>query len=182
MCTDSRKVDLGAGESRNFLKRQVFGPPGLCKPTLRFVQNSAHLAPPNIKANHLHPPPPEYFILSSHLSYPLLTHTEYSPTNPTPNQQQMLGLLAVAKIALVVGGTVAVAPALAIGGLGLLGFSAAGPVAGTVAAGVQSAVYGGAVGSGSLFAIAQGAAMGGIAVSAVQTVGGALGYVAAVLI
>lgn len=94
----------------------------------------------------------------------------------------MLGLLAVAKIALVAGGTVAVAPALAVGGLGLLGFSAAGPVAGTVAAGIQSAVYGGTVASGSLFATAQAAAMGGIAVSAVQTVGGALGYVAAVLI
>ncbi|KAG8893996.1 hypothetical protein FRC01_013225 [Tulasnella sp. 417] len=94
----------------------------------------------------------------------------------------MFGLLAATKIALVVGGTVAVAPALAVGGLGLLGFSAAGPVAGSIVAGIQSAVYGGAVASGSVFAGAQAAAMGGIAVSAVQTVGGAIVYVAAVLI
>ncbi|KAG8985006.1 hypothetical protein FRB90_004999, partial [Tulasnella sp. 427] len=56
----------------------------------------------------------------------------------------MIGLLAATKIALVVGGTAAVAPALAVGGLGLLGFSAAGPVAGSAAAGIQAAVYGGA--------------------------------------
>ena len=39
--------------------------------------------------------------------------------------------------------------------LGAVGFSAAGPVAGSIAAGIQSAVYGGAVAKGSLFACAQ---------------------------
>ncbi|KAG9030318.1 hypothetical protein FS837_003293 [Tulasnella sp. UAMH 9824] len=90
-----------------------------------------------------------------------------------------MGLLTTA---LLVGGGVALAPAAALAGLGLIGFSAAGPVAGSVAAGIQASFYGGAVGSGSLFAMAQSAAMGGIAVSATQTVGGALGVVAAALI
>lgn len=40
-----------------------------------------------------------------------------------------------------------------------LGFSAVGPVAGSIAAGIQSVVYGGAVAKGSLFAAAQSAAM-----------------------
>ncbi|KAG8940964.1 hypothetical protein FRC03_004939 [Tulasnella sp. 419] len=63
--------------------------------------------------------------------------------------------------ALVVGGSLALGPALLVGGLNLVGFSAAGPVA----AGIQSAVYGGAVASGSAFALAQSAAMGSIAVA-----------------
>ncbi|KAG8946510.1 hypothetical protein FRC03_001359 [Tulasnella sp. 419] len=85
--------------------------------------------------------------------------------------------------ALVVGGSLALGPALLVGGLNLLGFSAAGPVAGmrssvfalphmwltilegSIAAGIQSAVYGGAVASGSAFALAQSAAMGGVAVA-----------------
>ncbi|KAG8945995.1 hypothetical protein FRC04_012114 [Tulasnella sp. 424] len=89
-----------------------------------------------------------------------------------------MGLLTAA---LIVGGGAAVAPAVAVGALGLLGFSAMGPVAGSVAAGIQASVYGGAVGSGSLFAMAQSAAMGGIAISTSQTVGGTLGMVAAAL-
>jgi len=43
--------------------------------------------------------------------------------------------------------------------LGAIGFAATGPVAGSIAAGVQSAVYGGAVQSGSIFAILQSIAM-----------------------
>jgi len=47
--------------------------------------------------------------------------------------------------------------------LGVLGFSAAGPVAGSIAAGWQ-AMYGGMVPAGGLFAILQSAAMGGTAI------------------
>lgn len=43
--------------------------------------------------------------------------------------------------------------------LGAIGFAVTGPVAGTVAAGIQSVFYGGAVASGSLFAWAQAVAM-----------------------
>lgn len=43
--------------------------------------------------------------------------------------------------------------------LGVIGFAVTGPVAGSLAAGIQSAVYGGAVASGSWFAILQGFAM-----------------------
>lgn len=48
---------------------------------------------------------------------------------------------------------------VAVGALGLIGFSPVGPVAGSIAAVVQSTVYGGAVASGSFFAIAQSIAM-----------------------
>ncbi|KIO20254.1 hypothetical protein M407DRAFT_139686 [Tulasnella calospora MUT 4182] len=61
-------------------------------------------------------------------------------------------------------GAVVIGPALAVGALNLVGFSAAGPVAGSLAATIQSIFYGGAVGSGSLFALCQSAAMGGIVV------------------
>lgn len=43
--------------------------------------------------------------------------------------------------------------------LGIIGFAATGPVGGSIAAFIQSAVYGGAVGAGSWFAIAQSIAM-----------------------
>ena len=43
--------------------------------------------------------------------------------------------------------------------LGVIGFAATGPVAGSLAAGIQSVVYGGAVGAGSMFAWAQSVAM-----------------------
>ncbi|KIO20259.1 hypothetical protein M407DRAFT_30105 [Tulasnella calospora MUT 4182] len=72
--------------------------------------------------------------------------------------------------ALVTVGTVAVAPAAAVGALGLIGFSSLGPVAGSIAAITQSVVYGGAVASGSLFAIFQSAAMGGIVVGSAAQV------------
>ena len=66
-----------------------------------------------------------------------------------------------------------------------MGFGAAGPIAGTLAAGWQ-AMMGAAVPAGGLFAILQGAAMGGAAAPAVGTVlagmgagvGGAAGAVA----
>lgn len=46
-----------------------------------------------------------------------------------------------------------------VGVLSLVGFSSNGPVAGSIAAGIQSACYGGAVASGSAFAVAQKIAM-----------------------
>jgi len=80
-----------------------------------------------------------------------------------------------------VAGAAVVLPALAVGGLGLLGFSAVGPVAGSAAALIQSTFYGGAVASGSAFALAQAAAMGGIAVgSAAEVVAGAFALTAGV--
>ncbi|KAG8914236.1 hypothetical protein FRC01_004164 [Tulasnella sp. 417] len=97
----------------------------------------------------------------------------YTPVQSPTNTMSLL------RTALIVGGGAALAPAAAVGGLGLLGFSAAGPVAGSVAAWIQATFYGGAVGSGSLLAMAQSAAMGGIAVSTTQTVGGAVGVLAA---
>ncbi|KAJ7615545.1 hypothetical protein FB45DRAFT_935949 [Roridomyces roridus] len=74
---------------------------------------------------------------------------------------------AAAGIGLVTVGGITVAPAVLVGTLNLLGFSATGVVSGSIAAGIQSAVYGGAVASGSLFSMAQAATMGGIAVAAV---------------
>ncbi|KAG8945989.1 hypothetical protein FRC04_012108 [Tulasnella sp. 424] len=71
-------------------------------------------------------------------------------------------LAAAAGVALLGGGAVVVGPALAVGALNLIGFSSIGPVAGSIAAGIQSAVYGGTVASGSIFALFQGWAMGGI--------------------
>jgi len=43
--------------------------------------------------------------------------------------------------------------------LGLIGFSPLGPVAGSIAAGIQATCYGGAVASGSVFAVLQSIAM-----------------------
>ena len=43
--------------------------------------------------------------------------------------------------------------------LGIIGFAATGPVGGSIAAGVQSAVYGGLIPAGSWFAAAQSLAM-----------------------
>jgi len=64
------------------------------------------------------------------------------------------------------------APVVLTAGLGVIGFSAAGPVAGKIAAGLQAGI--GNVAAGSLFAMAQSAAMGG-AVSSVVAAAGALG-------
>ncbi|KAG8979719.1 hypothetical protein FRB90_007997, partial [Tulasnella sp. 427] len=71
---------------------------------------------------------------------------------------------------LLVTGAVLIAPALAVGALGLVGFSAIGPVAGSIAAAIQSVIYGGAVGAGSLFALCQSAAMGGIVVGSLAEI------------
>ena len=43
--------------------------------------------------------------------------------------------------------------------LGAIGFALTGPVAGSIAAGIQASVYGGAVGAGSWFAVMQSFAM-----------------------
>lgn len=48
---------------------------------------------------------------------------------------------------------------LAVNAIGIIGFSALGPVGGSAAAWIQSTVYGGAVASGSLFATLQAFAM-----------------------
>jgi len=82
---------------------------------------------------------------------------DFRRENPRAVTAAGLGLVGIAAIPL--------APALLVGGLNLLGFSAVGPVAGSIAAGAQSAIYGGAVASGSAFALAQSAAMGGVAVA-----------------
>ncbi|KIO20252.1 hypothetical protein M407DRAFT_139680 [Tulasnella calospora MUT 4182] len=127
--------------------------------------SGAYKTPPCSPSGHI-------VIQTNPLLHPVL-HTN-TPIQPSV---AAMGLLTYALLA---GGGVALAPAAAVCGLGLLGFSAAGPVA--VAAGLQATYYGGAVGAGSLFAMAQSAAMGGIAVGTVQTTGGALGVLAAALI
>ena len=48
---------------------------------------------------------------------------------------------------------------LAVTTLGVIGFAATGPVAGSIAALTQASVYGGAVGAGSWFAVLQSFAM-----------------------
>ncbi|KAJ7159217.1 hypothetical protein C8R43DRAFT_994202 [Mycena crocata] len=74
---------------------------------------------------------------------------------------------AAAGLGLIVVGGITVAPAILVGTLNVLGFGAGGVAAASIAAGVQSAVYGGAVGAGSLFAMAQSAAAGGVVVAPV---------------
>ncbi|KAG8880503.1 hypothetical protein FRB97_000738 [Tulasnella sp. 331] len=98
---------------------------------------------------------------------------------PAPGGKLGRTLAIVGGGALAVTGATIVLPAIAVGGLGLLGFSAVGPVAGSIAATIQSVCYGGAVASGSAFALAQAAAMGGIAVgSAAEIVAGAFAVTA----
>ena len=65
--------------------------------------------------------------------------------------------------------TVVVTAALAVPILGAVGFAAAGPVAGSAAAGWQASI--GAVQAGSLFAWCQSAAMGGAAMGGIQAAG-----------
>ncbi|KAJ6467516.1 hypothetical protein C8R47DRAFT_813418 [Mycena vitilis] len=74
---------------------------------------------------------------------------------------------AAAGIGLITLGGITVGPAVLVGTLNLLGFSASGIVSGSIAAMIQSAVYGGYVASGSAFALAQSAAAGGIVVASV---------------
>ncbi|KAJ7500312.1 hypothetical protein B0H11DRAFT_1909267 [Mycena galericulata] len=72
---------------------------------------------------------------------------------------------AAAGVGLITVGGITVAPAMLVGTLNLLGFSASGVVGGSIAASIQSAVYGGAIASGSAFSMAQSAAAGGILVA-----------------
>ncbi|KAJ7609244.1 hypothetical protein DFH06DRAFT_1346556 [Mycena polygramma] len=74
---------------------------------------------------------------------------------------------AAAGIGLITLGGITVGPAVLVGTLNLLGFSASGVVGGSIAATIQSVVYGGYVASGSAFALAQSAAAGGIVVASV---------------
>ncbi|KAF2231848.1 hypothetical protein EV356DRAFT_535188 [Viridothelium virens] len=82
-----------------------------------------------------------------------------------------------------VGGILFILPALFTGPLlGLLGFGAAGPVAGSIAAGIQSIIA--PVAGGSLFAILQSAGIGGFGaaiVNGVVAAGGAIGMAAAAI-
>ena len=69
----------------------------------------------------------------------------------------------------VVGLTLSAVSFLAVPVLGVVGFTAAGPAAGSVAAAWQASI--GAVRAGSLFAWCQSAAMGGTALSGIQIAG-----------
>ncbi|KAI9465363.1 hypothetical protein BJY52DRAFT_1221020 [Lactarius psammicola] len=70
---------------------------------------------------------------------------------------------------------VVLTPIVAPAALGVVGFSAAGPVAGTMAAGIQAGI--GNVVAGSLFATAQSVAMGGAIPAVVSAAGAGLGAV-----
>ncbi|EJC98984.1 uncharacterized protein FOMMEDRAFT_170768 [Fomitiporia mediterranea MF3/22] len=88
----------------------------------------------------------------------------------------------VVTVAVVTGVSCVAGPAILTAGLGAIGFSAAGPVAGSIAAGIQSSVYGGAVGAGSLFAFCQSLTMGGGAAMALATgISGASGAAAGII-
>ncbi|KAH9980657.1 hypothetical protein BJV74DRAFT_855712 [Russula compacta] len=89
-----------------------------------------------------------------------------------------MGLLTAAAVgtAGAAAGTVLVPVALTAG-LGVIGFSAAGPVAGSIAAGMQAGI--GNVAAGSLFATAQSVAMGGAVPGAVTAVGSGFSGIAA---
>ncbi|KAH8113537.1 hypothetical protein DFH11DRAFT_1727551 [Phellopilus nigrolimitatus] len=76
-------------------------------------------------------------------------------------------IVKIVKTTAAVGAAFVAGPALFVGGLSLIGFSAVGPVAGSLAATAQSVFYGGAVQAGSAFAFCQSAAMGGSALVAV---------------
>ncbi|KAF7310332.1 hypothetical protein MIND_00407300 [Mycena indigotica] len=75
------------------------------------------------------------------------------------------------------------APVALVGGLNVIGFGASGVVGGSLAAGIQSVFYGGAVTSGSAFAIAQSIGAGGAALTAaapfISAGGAAVGVVGA---
>ncbi|KAJ9652346.1 hypothetical protein H2198_008385 [Neophaeococcomyces mojaviensis] len=77
----------------------------------------------------------------------------------------------------VLGGIASIASIAVLPVLGAVGFAAAGPVAGTAAAGWQASI--GLVQAGSLFAWCQSAAMGGAAVGGIVATGAAGGAVAA---
>ena len=68
------------------------------------------------------------------------------------------------------------APVVAGAALGAVGFTSAGVAVGSIAAGIQSAVYGGSVAAGSLFALCQSAgATGVIGSAATAAIGGGTG-------
>ena len=94
-------------------------------------------------------------------------------------QRQLLyfsGLLPYAAVGAAVGaGTVLVFPVI----LGAVGFTGAGVAAGSVAASIQSAVYGGSVASGSVFALLQSAGTASIATAGNTAIGGILGGIGA---
>ncbi|KAK0470045.1 uncharacterized protein EV420DRAFT_1634481 [Desarmillaria tabescens] len=71
---------------------------------------------------------------------------------------------------------VVLAPVIVPPALGLVGFSAAGPVAGTFAAAAQSGI--GNVAAGSTFAVVQSMAMGGAIPAGVYAVSGIIGGIA----
>ena len=72
-----------------------------------------------------------------------------------------------------VGGGAALGGIAMVGGLGLLGFGAAGVGAGTTAAAIQTAVYGAAVPAGSAFAIVQSISMTAVAAKVGSVAGAA---------
>ena len=85
-------------------------------------------------------------------------------------------LLPYAAVGVAVGaGTVVATPVI----LGAIGFTGAGIAAGSVAAYIQSAVYGGSVASGSVFALLQSAGAAGIATASNTAIGGILGGIGA---
>ncbi|XP_023215672.1 uncharacterized protein LOC111618390 [Centruroides sculpturatus] len=91
-----------------------------------------------------------------------------------PNNSGNKGLKTVAIIGGITAGAI-LGPLAVVGAVGALGFGAVGVTAGSIAAGIQSAVYGGSVASGSIFAICQsiGAAGLGIAGTASSAAAGA---------
>ncbi|KAF9785311.1 hypothetical protein BJ322DRAFT_823627 [Thelephora terrestris] len=95
------------------------------------------------------------------------------------SQKAMVGIIPLGVGAGIVGATI-LAPFLTVPVLNVVGFSAAGPVAGSLAAGLQATI--GNVAAGSLFATAQATAMGaGVPVLA-QGVGGVFTGVAAMVV
>ncbi|KAF9527878.1 hypothetical protein CPB83DRAFT_855350 [Crepidotus variabilis] len=74
----------------------------------------------------------------------------------------------IAKTGLVVAGATALTPVVVIGGLNALGFTAAGVAGGSIAAGLQSAVYGGA--TTGIFSLCQGMAATGAVPAAISAV------------
>ncbi|KAF8483890.1 hypothetical protein DFH94DRAFT_725099 [Russula ochroleuca] len=145
---------------------------------------TSHLPPP-LKLNQTlltsSPPtsfPPIYL-------FPIFRALSVTSTHYLSHSYFQMGLLTGIALGAVGAATgVAVTPFVAPVLLGIVGFSAAGPVAGSIAAGMQAGI--GNVVVGSLFATAQSLAMGGTVPAVVSAAGGmgagAAAAVAAVLI